>query len=232
VASTLKPWEQRPDESAQAYAGFEVYRKLGPKRTIDKAGLIIAPPDEGAQKGRKRGATGRIREWAKRFDWASRARAWDERRATVHTQAVEQETRRQGRRFAQIRDQILVEGIERWLNRLKQSDLAAAMPLTTQTVHRDGKTVVIEATDLEVHRKAMVIASKSQERLLELVDRGLAIESAVAAEVAERETSARPVGEVSAAEKRLEAWRAAQRKAYLTLSPVPPDDPPDDSTTE
>lgn len=220
TTTTTKPWSQRPDESAKAFAAFEVYRELGAKRTVPDAYRQSTGRPQAKQAG------GSWNAWAKKYGWADRARAWDERQATTRTQAAVQETRRQGRKYAQIRDQVLQEGIERWRKRLRQSDIAADMPLTTQTVHRDGNTIVIEAVDPEVHRKAMVIASKAQERLLELIDRGMAIESAAAAEVANREAAARPVGEVTDAEKKIEAWRAEQRKRFLTLPSEPPDDLP------
>jgi hypothetical protein len=63
-----------PGEPPKAYAAFCVYRDLGPNRSLDQAGWRIYP---GTQTGRKRGATGRIREWADWWRWAQRAAAWD-----------------------------------------------------------------------------------------------------------------------------------------------------------
>lgn len=226
MAANLKPWEQQPDESGTAFLAFQAYLKLGPSRTVRDAYRQRTGNAQATQAG------GSWNKWVKQHRWQERARAHDDHIAGLHQKGVDQGAVRRGRKFAQIRDEFIAEGIERWRNRLRQTDLAATMPLTTQTVHRDGKTVVIEATDFEIHRKATVVAAKAQESALVLINMGLEIESAVAAEVAERDSAARPVGEISDAQKRLEAWRAAQRKSYLTLTPVPPDDPPDDPTTE
>ena len=55
------PWERLSNESAKAFAAFCVYRDLPPsRRSLDEAGRII----HGTQEGRKRGATGRLREGA------------------------------------------------------------------------------------------------------------------------------------------------------------------------
>lgn len=64
------PWDRRAGESARAYATFRRYRDLGPLRDHeqlidDEHGITI----------------GMIRGWAKKQDWADRAKAWDD---TVH----------------------------------------------------------------------------------------------------------------------------------------------------
>jgi hypothetical protein len=83
---TTAPWERQLGEGARAHAAFLQYLHLGPARSLDRAGALVYPGADGAPTGRKRGATGRIREWAKRFNWASRAAAWDEQQ---HTQAMD-----------------------------------------------------------------------------------------------------------------------------------------------
>ena len=71
---TPPPWERLSNETAKAFAAFCVYRDLPPsRRSLDEAGRLIY----GTQAGRKRGATGRLREWAKAHEWASRVAAWD-----------------------------------------------------------------------------------------------------------------------------------------------------------
>jgi hypothetical protein len=68
------PWERQASESAKAFAAFSAYRDLPPsQRSFDEAGRRVYR----SQRGRKRGATGRIREWAREHKWASRAAAWD-----------------------------------------------------------------------------------------------------------------------------------------------------------
>src|SRR5262249_13729898 len=76
------PWERLPGESPRAYAAFCLYRDLGPRRSLDAAsrGYHHPPPPGGDGKptARRPRASGRIRQWAQRWNWGARARAWDQ----------------------------------------------------------------------------------------------------------------------------------------------------------
>lgn len=65
-------WDQRADESAQAYCAFVAYRDLHSERSIDRAYRVVT----GQQKSNKR-ATGRFTEWSQRYEWKRRAEAYD-----------------------------------------------------------------------------------------------------------------------------------------------------------
>lgn len=56
----------RPDETAKAYQAFEVYRDLGPDRSLERAGAVLAKTRQ------------TLDIWARRFDWPARVRAFDE----------------------------------------------------------------------------------------------------------------------------------------------------------
>jgi hypothetical protein len=74
-------WERLPGESAKAYAAFCVYRDLGPRRSLDEASRLYhaqpARDEDGPTTRPKRRASGVVRQWAERWDWTSRALAWD-----------------------------------------------------------------------------------------------------------------------------------------------------------
>jgi hypothetical protein len=73
--------EPLPGESPKAYAGFCLYRDLGPRRSLEEASRLYhgSPPRDrtSTKAGRKPGASGLIRRWAQRWDWRARAAAWD-----------------------------------------------------------------------------------------------------------------------------------------------------------
>lgn len=76
AAPEPNPWDQRPDESPEAYARFLSYRNLGPGRSLPLAEWTHG----GARKSKKKHASGNWCEDAVKHEWASRAGAWD-----VHT---------------------------------------------------------------------------------------------------------------------------------------------------
>lgn len=65
-------WDQRSDESAQAYCGFVAYRDLRSNRSIDHAYRAV----RGQQNSNKR-ASGQFTEWAQKYEWKRRAEAYD-----------------------------------------------------------------------------------------------------------------------------------------------------------
>ena len=81
------PWEPMPGESARAFAAFELYRRLGPGRTVEEAwrqywsrpgtrrdrSLTSMPPR----------VMPYFSEWAVRWGWRERALAWDAEQADI-----------------------------------------------------------------------------------------------------------------------------------------------------
>ena len=67
------PWARQPDEPARWYARFDVYRLLGPTRTIEATYRLIAQLENltGSRPGQAWYAA------AKTYDWQPRADAWD-----------------------------------------------------------------------------------------------------------------------------------------------------------
>ena len=84
----MKPWEQQPSESGQAYKAFCVYRDLGLERQIKLAYRTATKRPDSDQ------VSGRWSQWAKRYEWEQRARAYDAHLANVEQQAREREVAR------------------------------------------------------------------------------------------------------------------------------------------
>ena len=79
------PWLMRADESAKAFAAFELYCELGPHRSHERVRGEI-----GKRSGKKAPDLRWIETWSSRFGWVERARAWDEHQAALRAKAREQ----------------------------------------------------------------------------------------------------------------------------------------------
>jgi hypothetical protein len=61
----IQPWDRQPGESAKAYDAFQTYLDQGPERSY--AGVAAAMGKSGTW----------IEQWGRRYDWVTRAEAWD-----------------------------------------------------------------------------------------------------------------------------------------------------------
>jgi hypothetical protein len=220
VATSTKPWERQSNESPQAYAAFEFYLSLGKDRNV---------VDAYRQRERKpdaKQADGTWNKWAKIHRWVDRARHYDNREMHAFEQGVAKEAERAGRTYAELRDRVYREGIERWEKRLKQSDLIAAMPLTAQTIQRDGQHVTVDPVSVLDHYRALMMASQAQQRLVDLLDRGLDLERDDAAKLASEalpmQSTTPPPDLESAAPNKLDTWRAWQRTQVIRIRRTDP----------
>lgn len=226
MGATPQPWEQRPDETARAYAAFLIYRDLGGTRTVDAVAARIRGGADGAQPGRKR-AAGRLFIMAKDNDWAERARAYDLYEASLKQQAADKVTVQRARIWAEREGRQLEDDYRLGRRFVQQAATISEMPVVRQTVAKDGVTTVYEPVDLETIRHAAAIAEKGRAMAWDAINRGLGHENADAARRAQEEAASRPPGDVGEAQRRLEAWRAEQRRRMLTYDPAqPPGDEP------
>jgi len=62
-------WERQPDEGSKAYAAFCVYRDLGPDRSLEKTRQKL---------GKSAGYTRWMHTWSSKYDWVTRAQAYDD----------------------------------------------------------------------------------------------------------------------------------------------------------
>jgi len=62
-------WERQKDERNKAYHAFCIYRDLGPDRSLEKTREIL---------GKSAGYTRWMQTWSSKYDWVTRAQAYDD----------------------------------------------------------------------------------------------------------------------------------------------------------
>jgi len=80
-----RPWDRQPDEPLEAYARFLSYRNLGPGRSLPRAQRCHAGGRQGKNWQR---ACGAWNNESAKFDWPSRAAAWDVAQLSTHGEAL------------------------------------------------------------------------------------------------------------------------------------------------
>jgi hypothetical protein len=99
-------WSPQPGETPESFAAFVVYRDLGPTRSLAEAQRLNGKPQKGKpQKGRKRatgkrGVSGCMKRWSKRWGWPDRVLAWDAMLEAERTAAVVAAIRKEGEKWA------------------------------------------------------------------------------------------------------------------------------------
>ena len=139
--ATLAPiYECLKGEPAKAYAAFCVYRDMGPGRSFEQAGRVV----HGARTGRKRGATGRLREWAATYSWAARAQAWDERQDAIRREEAERVAREEAADLERRKANLKRRELELSEMLLDQAETMLRMSLVTQRF-TDGRPTLLPA---------------------------------------------------------------------------------------
>ena len=64
----LEPWDQQPGEGSRAFAGFKVYRDMGPQRSLVKAFKEMTGKDK---------SRGKFDIWSMQNDWVNRCEMYD-----------------------------------------------------------------------------------------------------------------------------------------------------------
>lgn len=91
----IRPWEQQEGETPRAFGGFQVYKDLGPSRSLNATAESLF----GKKKAKTQLRT--VSRWSSQWRWVDRARAWDRFATRQQNQANLKERRRQGREAAQ-----------------------------------------------------------------------------------------------------------------------------------
>src|SRR4051794_8097164 len=73
LATDREPWVRQPGESEAAYRAFTLYLNLQGRRSTERLGRESYP----GRGTRKRGRTGRLTYWCRRWRWWERVDAWD-----------------------------------------------------------------------------------------------------------------------------------------------------------
>jgi len=81
-----QPWERQQGETAKGFAAFDLFRRLGPGRTVQAAWeQYWQRPGNRRRTGDKEAGVphGYFRAWSSRWRWHERAAAWDEEVAAM-----------------------------------------------------------------------------------------------------------------------------------------------------
>lgn len=109
----MNEWDRQPGESSRDFSRFDLYRLLGPGRSVDAAFRVEAEGREG-----KRAGAG-WRRAAEKWNWQRRAEAWDTAE-TAKLRAEEEERRRLAR---ETRIQLLQDARNRSWKAIQTADL-------------------------------------------------------------------------------------------------------------
>jgi hypothetical protein len=125
----VEPWERQPEETGPAFAAFQVYRDLGPERTIANTRRAMKSDAETKAGGMTLGAAnGKLQKWAYKYNWEVRALAYDKmidkKRVDENVEAALEMTRR----HIQVSMMIQEKGVKR-LEKMKDAEIAKMKPL-------------------------------------------------------------------------------------------------------
>jgi hypothetical protein len=94
MPDTPLPYERQPGESTKAYAAFCIYRDLGPNRGLREACRQFY--------GEGRANLAQLDTWSSRWNWVSRAKAWDDELDRVNREAQAKARRDMAERHAKV----------------------------------------------------------------------------------------------------------------------------------
>lgn len=217
-----EPWERQPGESEAAYAAFRAFLQLGAERTVRAAYRQASGKAEASQ------VPGYWSKWVSEHRWAERALAWDQRAGAVHQEAVERAIAKGAAEWVRRRDE--QHHLEYQLGRrlMKRADQLASFPVTRETVDDDGRPITVEPAEPGMLKAAAVIAREGSALARSAI--AAALEYALPAVAAEDPQGEDPAMSLDRATRKLEAWRAEQRRAILAIPPEPPGAPGEPQT--
>jgi hypothetical protein len=173
----MMQWLKQKNETAKAYAAFQVYLELGKERTIDSAHTQAT----GHQNTVKRSSRAWLR-WSSKYNWVARANAYDEHLIILQMQHAEEETKRKATATLARREKLLQAELElaaRLLDRARkilEKDLkncsysdAARMVETADKILRLSADMATEKVTLEVNK----MTDAKIDHFLELLERKL-----------------------------------------------------------
>jgi hypothetical protein len=129
-------WERQPGESDKAWRGFQLYRDLGPERSL--RAVAEALYGERWKYGKRT-----VEKWSSRHDWVDRVRALEARDEMVRREAIESYWRERADDFAAREARIAELVLKGREQAAKQAVQILDYPLLEQRVIReeDGEQV-------------------------------------------------------------------------------------------
>jgi len=153
------PYEQQPGESARAFRAFQIYRDLGPDRSLDKAYADYTANESATELPRSPGQWNR---WSAAHNWVERALEYD---AHLDAQKRKRRERRmlelEDRRFeCEIRNQEELERIVDQLNGLIEKSAACPVADVVQVTDETVEDISLARTT-RTKKKTTVKALKA-----------------------------------------------------------------------
>jgi hypothetical protein len=116
------PWELMNGESALAFSGFEIFRKLGPDRTVEEAWRQYWSRPGTRRKRGDNTSPPRVMpyfsKWAVQWEWRKRALAWDAEQAAIERdQRLDRELREKAKEHQEELRQRQLRKEEAWAAR-------------------------------------------------------------------------------------------------------------------
>jgi hypothetical protein len=132
------PWDQQPDEPNEAFGAFEIYKRLGYRRTLLNAYKKYSGKQSATQQA------GFFADWSRRWHWVARANEWDAYRARLKDYARWKADLKEAEKW-QAREQAHCEKAYRAAQLLLDRGITLAEhPVRRPTVQQvDGKRVEI-----------------------------------------------------------------------------------------
>lgn len=78
TSEDLKPWDRQPGETSKAYEAFVTYRDFGSGRSTRRVAEALSKSEA------------LIKRWSGKYDWVSRAAAWDSMPGRAVSEAYEE----------------------------------------------------------------------------------------------------------------------------------------------
>jgi hypothetical protein len=128
-------WEPQPNESSQAYHAFQLYRDLGPDRTLRQGAALYYHGT--TERLPTNGQLANIKKWSTKHSWLARVRALEVRDAMIAREAVEEHFKSRAADFAERQAKLRERWLENAEKAARQAGLMLDYPLTTQRVVHD-----------------------------------------------------------------------------------------------
>lgn len=168
VLGVRHTWEQREDESGQAFEAFKVFRDSGVTRTVSAAYR------QKTGRAAAKMASGTWLAWAKRFDWYARAAEFDRYVEAIERREEESAFASRRRLWVSRRSEIqdAAWNVAELLKKKAEEILALPLQETVETETRseDGKTLTLTKTTrpLRVSLSEAIRAAEISDKLKRL----------------------------------------------------------------
>lgn len=79
MSSSATPWDRQDGETPKAFRAWIAYRDQGPARTLQQVAVLLKRKPEYRRQ---------LSRWAARYDWHSRASAWDDHLQSARNEVI------------------------------------------------------------------------------------------------------------------------------------------------